>query len=272
MFEQAKIIEKQEDELATLRRKVEGLTEQVDDNERNERGKSLVLWSRRFGPRSEGEDIQGKALDILRSGFPHIPLKAEDLSVTHRLAKDNSVICSFYSKDLRNKLYEGRLKLSSSSTPAEHRLFINESLTRAKRELFSELLAMKKEKRLWTVFTRNGLPFYKLQQLSSPVRVTSPEQIAELGRKLDPAAGRRAPPGPALSDPPAVAGADRRAAAGGVPVAAAAAGSVAAAGAAAVGGSSAGVMVTDERHGALVDPVGAVGSVETAAVRRSPAS
>ncbi|KAF0298224.1 hypothetical protein FJT64_000366 [Amphibalanus amphitrite] len=148
-----------------------------------------------------------------------------------------------------------------------------ESLTRAKRELFSELLAMKKEKRLWTVFTRNGLPFYKLQQLSSPVRVTSPEQIAELRRKLDPVAGRRAPPGPALSGPPAVAGADRRAAAGGVPVAAAAAGSVAAAGAAAVGGSltSAGVLVTDERHDALVDPVGAVGSVETAAVRRSPA-
>ena len=100
----------------------------------------------------------------------------------------------------RDIVYRSRAKLRGSG------LFVNESLTPLRQAMFSDLLRLKKEGRIFTVFTRSGDILACGSRDSPPVRVADPETVRRLagsdtvcrpdlqGRAQ--AAGRAAPPGP----------------------------------------------------------------------------
>ena len=184
LFEKANKIEKLEHELDFVRRDITALHDQVEDMERHERGVNLILTCKKFGPRRVGEDIKAMAVRVLNEHFPHIPLSARDLTTSHRLSRDNVVICAFFDRSLRNRLYAERMRLRKVATPPDQRLYLSESLTRRNRELYSELLTMKSKGRIWSVFTHNGFPGYKMTQQSAPVRVTSEKQVRDLWKRL----------------------------------------------------------------------------------------
>ena len=156
--------------------------ELLDEMERRSRAANLVLSSQRFGQRREGEDIVGMAVKAINDNYKDIRVTKDDFTVVHRLSKENTVICAFLNKGLRNDLYEGRLNLRYQAEFA-NRLFVTENL-RAKSQIFNRLLQMKRNGRIWTAFSKGGIPCYKSSKASAPIRVHTMQQVLALERDL----------------------------------------------------------------------------------------
>ena len=180
--------------------------EQLDDIERHSRAVNLVLSCQRFGRRRDGEDIGGMVVKAINDNVKDVRVTKDDFSAVHRLSKENTVICAFLNKNLRNKVYEGRLSMRYQADFAD-RLFVTENLTRAKSAVFNRLLQLKRSGRVWTVFSKAGIPCFKASKTAVPVRVYNMEQVISAERGLPPAppgAGRprAAAPGPLPPPPP----------------------------------------------------------------------
>ena len=215
----------------TVERKIEhleaenrALRDQLTSMDTNIRQDSLILKSNDFGRRGADEDIEEKAISTLNAKFDWLKLKRSDVQVAHRLQTDNTVICKFMQRSIRDRIYDGRFQ--QNRREAGNRLFITESLSAPNREIMNSLLSAKKEGRIYTCFTRRGCPFFKETFSSSSRRVTSLQQLqplldAPLPRPGQPPVTRSAGPregrgggrasGVRRGDPPsgAVRGADR---------------------------------------------------------------
>ena len=184
LFNKAKTIDGLEKSLGAAQQELGRLAEQVDDMERHQRGVNLVLSSKSFGVRVQGEDIRAQAVLVLNASLPQTRVSSSDFAAAHRLGRENTVIVAFHDRSLRNLVYQQRLQLGNATVPVGQRLYISESLTRSNRELHGELLTMKSEKLVWTVFTNNGIPGYKLTRDSLPIRVTTVQQIKQLWQQV----------------------------------------------------------------------------------------
>ena len=60
-------------------------------------------------------------------------------------------------------------------------LFVNESLTMMRGQIFRSLLAAKREKKIYTVFSRGGNVFFKEKQHGVSTRVDSLQRLRQLG-------------------------------------------------------------------------------------------
>ncbi|KAF0303748.1 Rho GTPase-activating protein 190 [Amphibalanus amphitrite] len=60
-------------------------------------------------------------------------------------------------------------------------LYINESLTRLRGLIFRSLLAAKREKKIYTVYSRGGQVYFKEQQFGVGTRVDSLQRLTDLG-------------------------------------------------------------------------------------------
>ena len=92
-----------------------------------------------------------------------IPLERNDISVSHRIRSsrasvDPAIIVKFVRREMRESLYRPRKRLKSITTAdlglsVDKKIFINESLTPKKKELFKDCLKFKNDKNykfLWT--------------------------------------------------------------------------------------------------------------------------
>ena len=108
---QSQVFEKEQliDELRTKDRlsqdRLSSLEEQVEEMERNSRSSNLIFWSQQLGKRSEREDIEAMTIKLINESFPTIFVSKQDFAAIHRLSGENSVICSFTNKNLRNEIY-----------------------------------------------------------------------------------------------------------------------------------------------------------------------
>ena len=208
LFERDQLIDELQEKVRSYRERVSGLEEHVEDMERNSRSANLIFWSRQIGKRTAGEDITQKTIKLINDNFPTKSVTKADFSAVHRLSNENTVICAFVSKNLRNEIYDERLNLRKRKAEENDRLYINESLTKSKREIFSRLLEMKRQDRIWTAFTKNGIPCCKLTKESTAMRINSLQQFERLVLQIPaaaaPAGGARAGAGgrPPPSAPP----------------------------------------------------------------------
>ena len=85
--------------------------DQIEDLERNSRSKNLIIHNGRFGKRIPGEDIEAMTVQLLNECFPKKELSKKDFAAIHRLQNENSVICVFMNKNVRDSIYEGRVTL-----------------------------------------------------------------------------------------------------------------------------------------------------------------
>ena len=60
-------------------------------------------------------------------------------------------------------------------------LFVNESLTKLRGQIFRSLLAAKREKKIYTVYSRGDHVFFKQQQHGVGKRVDSLQRLRDLG-------------------------------------------------------------------------------------------
>ena len=218
IFKRDQQIDGIEKELRVCRALAARNEERLNEAERYSRSANLVLTYGRFGRRREGEDIAKVALEVLTESFPESRLSKDDFSAIHRLSAENAVICAFRNKALRNQLYSERLSLRDQQADVKKRLYLSENLSKPDAENFTRLLALKREGRIYTAFTRGGIPAFKLRKESRPTRIFSGEQPDRIIENLPggpperggPRDGRvpssRPPPPRRADQPPAHAG------------------------------------------------------------------
>ena len=195
-FETASKTDRLQEDLQQLRLENNILREQLSSIDVNNRQDSLILKCEDFGPRMLNEDIEDKTVRLLNSKFEWLQVSRGDFQVVHRLQANNTVICKFLRRSIRDQIYDSRF--IQNTRGAGNRLFITESLSAPNRELMNMLLTAKREGRIYTCFTRRGCPFFKERFDSNSRRVTSVEQIKPI---LDaPLPRPQARPGPRSAD------------------------------------------------------------------------
>ena len=125
------------------------------------------------------EDVNALVVNTLNRCMPGLNLSDSDLDRAHRLpGPNNKVIVRFVRSgqgSMRDHVMTRRLELRGKD------LFINESLTKLRSLIFRSLLAAKRDKKLYTVYTRGGHVFYKEQQFGVGKRMDSLKKVREMG-------------------------------------------------------------------------------------------
>ena len=138
-----------------------------------------VRGAARSGDREEREDINTLVIETLNRCMPGLGMNASDIDRAHRLpGANNRVIVRFTRSgegSIRDCVMSRRLELRGRE------LYISESLTKLRSLIFRSLLAAKREKKLYTVYTRGGHVFVKQQQFGVSTRVASLDRVRELG-------------------------------------------------------------------------------------------
>ena len=133
----------------------------------------------RFGDMEEREDVNALVVNTLNQCMPGLGIVVADIDRAHRLPGVNHrVIVRFVRSgegSIRDRVMARRLELRGRE------LYINESLTKLRSHIFRSLLAAKREKKIYTVFSRGGHVFFKQQQHGVGKRVDSLKQVRELG-------------------------------------------------------------------------------------------
>lgn len=127
----------------------------------------------------EQEDVNSLIVHTLNSCLPGLDLITSDIDRAHRLpGPNNRVIVRFVRSgqgSAREQVMSRRLELRGRD------LFVNESLTKLRGLIYRSLLAARREKKVYTVFSRGGQVYYKEQQHGVSTRVDSLQRLRELG-------------------------------------------------------------------------------------------
>ncbi|KAF0293373.1 hypothetical protein FJT64_008812 [Amphibalanus amphitrite] len=174
---------------------IKSLKEQLDGIDTNGRKNSLILKCDEFGKREREEDIEGKVISILNHRFRDVRVARQDIQTTHRLQGDSTVIVNFLKTKLKEEIYERRMNQVRAPNRGDRLaapLYVNESLSATNKEIFKALLEAKKRGKIYTVYTRRGTVFYKLDRESAGRRVCEVDEATSIrdGSSRD-AAGRR---------------------------------------------------------------------------------
>ena len=107
-------------------------------------------------------------------------ITSNDIDRAHRLpGPNNKVIVRFVHSgpgSVREQLMTRRLELRGHND-----LFINESLTTKRSQIYRSLLQAKKARKIYPVYTRWGHVHFKSEKFGTSTRVDSVEKLRELG-------------------------------------------------------------------------------------------
>ena len=126
--------------------------------------------------RSREQTQENALISLLNSAFPGLNLQASDIDRFHGNGK--KIWCRFVRSgpgSIRDRLYRERFTLRSRDR--ENALFIHESLSKTRQEIFQKLLDLKRNKKLYTVFSRHGSVFFKEIQYGQNTRVDDLETL-----------------------------------------------------------------------------------------------
>ena len=162
---------------------IQSLTEQLEGIDTNRRMNSLILKTEEFGKREREEDIEGKVISILNQRFPDVHVTPQDIQTTHRLQGDSTVIVKFAKTKLKEEIYERRMnqaKVQNRGDRLVAPLYVNESLSAKNKAIFGALLEAKRRKKIYTVYTRRGAVFCKLDRESAGRRIGGIDEATSL--------------------------------------------------------------------------------------------
>ena len=178
-------------ETTELKRRLQRLELCEDHQEQQKRLSSLIFSGRELQAISRREDaaqmIQAVIQRYLNHGLDSKQVKAMIRLRTGKILVEFTTAATGSDRDF---LFRNKAKLRGSG------LFIAESLTPRRQEMFLELLRLKKEGRIFSVFTRAGNILICRSRDSAPLRVADPEvvrQLAEDGGARRPVQERPAP-------------------------------------------------------------------------------
>lgn len=129
-------------------------------------------------PARRPEDVEATLIELLNSAFPGLGLQRSDIDRVHRTGR--RIWCRFVKSgagSMRDRLYQGRLSLKGR---VGNELYISECLTKSRQEIFSRLLALKRQGKIYTVFTRYGSVYVKEQRYSNKIRIDDMNALINL--------------------------------------------------------------------------------------------
>ncbi|KAF0302163.1 hypothetical protein FJT64_025705 [Amphibalanus amphitrite] len=203
-------------ETADLKMRLQQLELNEDRQEQQKRLSSLIF----SGPVLQAESRRERAANLIESLIRQYIRHALDRTQVKTLIRfrNGKVMMEFTSSGPgsdRDIVYRSRARLRGSG------LFVSESLTPRRQAMFMDLLSLKKEGRIFSVFTRSGDILACKSRDSAPVRVADPEAVRRLavsGAPRRPAQGRAQEAGRgALLGSRSARDAPERGAVGGVP-------------------------------------------------------
>ena len=128
------------------------------------------------------EDVNAHVIHTLNRCMPGLDLIDSDIDRAHRLpGPNNRAIVRFVRSgqgSVRDRVMSRRLELRGRE------LYINESLTKLRGLIFRSLLAAKREKKIYTVYSRGGQVYFKERQHGVGTRVDSLKRLRELGHTV----------------------------------------------------------------------------------------
>lgn len=136
-------------------------------------------------PQTPEENTENIVLQI--SKHMKLDITHEDIEASHRIStrENASIIVKFNNRKVRDNFYLRRISLKGRTTHDLHlaverqasKVFINESLTRKNKELFSTALQYKKDNNFRYLWTRNGTIFIRKSDQYKPTRITFVEDL-----------------------------------------------------------------------------------------------
>lgn len=128
----------------------------------------------------EYEDVATTVVELLNAAFPDMHVHISDIDRAHR-GQGNKIWCRFVRSgngSVRDLVYSSRL---SSALPKGNQLYISEALTGYRQEIFHECLALRKQGKLYTVYTRHGSVYVKQRKFGYSTRVDEWNDFGKLG-------------------------------------------------------------------------------------------
>lgn len=175
-------------ETADLRQRLQQI-ELCEDHRQQEKRLTTLIFS---GPALQALSRREDAAELIRftvEQYMRHSLDRTQVKAQFRL-KNGKVLTEFTSAALgsdRDILFRSKSKLRGSG------LYVSESLTPRRQAMFADLLWLKKEGVIFSVFTRSGDILACRSRDSAPLRIASPEAVrclSESGAQYRPAQGR----------------------------------------------------------------------------------
>ena len=188
LFEKDEEIERLSRELTRSQEETEELVDTVDHLETEMRQSTLIISGPAVPapPRREGdgprqpENVVPLAVSVINKAMPDVTVNDGDIASCFRVGGLQKLVCRFVRSgpgSTRDAVYQGRFQLMSQRDESQ-RLYIAESLSRRRQQCMSTLLAAKKRQQIYTVFTKNGVVFYKERKDGATIRADYPGQIS----------------------------------------------------------------------------------------------
>lgn len=156
------VIDTLEKEVKDLKSKVCDLESHVDRVEQYERRDTIIISGPSLPPETPTEKATSVVIDAVKENLK-LNIKQEDISVAHRLGasqqgRDRPLIVKLVNRSLKYDIMGACIQLRP-------KLFINESLTPKRLEIFKQILAIRKEHRpkFQQCFTKDGSIIVKLK-------------------------------------------------------------------------------------------------------------
>ncbi len=154
------------------------MTSKVDDVEQQSKLRNL----RFFGmDEQEGEDPARKVIEFVQKHM-NIQIKPSEIEANRigptdtMNTKPRDILVKFDSGFLRNAIYKRKVILREQN----QQIFINEDLTVKRSHLFFEARKMRKQQKLFGVWTQAGNILVKVNSTSSPIAVSNIEEIKRI--------------------------------------------------------------------------------------------
>ena len=188
LFEKDEEIERLSRELLESRNTTEELMDAVDHLETEVRQSTLILSGpavpaprrRESGESYTPEDAASVAVAVIKKSMLNVTVSQSDVASCFRVGGLRRLVCRFVCAgpgSVRDEVYQGRFQLMNQRDEAQ-RLFVAESLSRRRQQCLGVLLGAKKRQQIYTVFTKNGVLFYKERKDGANIRVDHPDQIS----------------------------------------------------------------------------------------------
>ncbi|KAF0314390.1 hypothetical protein FJT64_015142 [Amphibalanus amphitrite] len=162
-------------ETTDLRRRLQQL-ELSDDRRQQEKRLTTLIFSGPSLQQQNDRDGAARVIETTIQRYLGLSLDRAQLKALIRL-RNGKVLAEFSAATAgsdRDKIFRSKTKLRGSG------LFVAESLTPRRQELFSSLLQLKKEGKIFSVFTRAGDVLACRSRDTAPVRVVDAEAVRRL--------------------------------------------------------------------------------------------
>ena len=173
------VIDSLQSEVKDLKDKVSSLESHVDRVEQYERRDTIII----SGPSLPSETPTENASDVVISAVKDIlklNIKQEDISVAHRLGtaqpgRDRPIIVKLVNRSLKYDVMGACIQLRP-------RLYVNESLTPKRLEIFRKVLAIRRQHRpkFQQCFTKDGSIIVKLKHSAVRHTIVDDQSLADL--------------------------------------------------------------------------------------------